>query len=685
MSAQVSRRRRDTQARAVAAGRFLPLLARRDNVSSVDLTPREAAERAREALQKPRVHVAIVGKPGSGRSLALDLLADSLVAAEGGHPVRVALGPSDDAAFVTLVDVARQVESAALLDLVRDPGTRFSTKVGEVVRTLSESKRPVLFEDPRFGTHASDLFGEAAAKVTRAFHQGLDRVVYAASLGDPIESRIRVRPGSSADEVLARDWPSDDLTTAARSLVACAADLSAYSPLELRLAVACVAVGVSPKDVSRRAWSIRELVACSLGHERFLGLRALLGALSLVRVPFRLVDVARLTGGSPSPAELDVLRACMLIERRDTFSVHQVIADQAVEWVDDRAKAHERIAEWHRGEFDGRTSATDLGMASRHEMECVHHLTEAGDTDGISRVRVFFSEQYDVLGKALSLAKRHDEAVRAYERALAFDPEDAYAHHYLAYNLDVQGVDARRVIEEYEVARALCAEHVWYHSRLITALVTIGRMKEAESAWAEAVRTLPEDAQTYDELHRNVAKLLVHRGELVFVRRVLEAIPRSVRHELEWYEGLEQRLVQLEEAKRDECVFPPVVRLKDRWDGPHLLRSQDDAEKVASWAPGRITGTDDDGAIRILTCRKDGEALEFFYRDFSADEVREASPAVRQGLTLPEGTFVETLVYTDGTERLLTWPRQSGELRDLKVEPPPDRYIRRALAAPRSR
>lgn len=651
-------------------------------VMVVAVTPDVAAEQARVALADGVRHLAVVGRPGSGRSLTLDLLADLLEPSP--PPVRLTLTRSDDAAFVGLVELARQTGDDSLLELVCSPKERWATKLAETVGVLGARPRTILFEDPRFEAEVDpDIFTLRAWELTTAIHDlASSRVVYAAGPWDPVGSKIHVRPGSSPQVVLdSNRWGSDRLQAAARTLLSAGSPrLERYSPLELRLAVACVAAGTQAKDLLERPWSADELVARSLAGTNAERLRAFVGTLAYCRVPFSLDAVEVLLGAALPTEEALFLQECLLLRTKEgLFLVHELVANHAQRWVDNRRDAHAKLATWHREEFQRKSADSDLGHAARHELEVVHHLTEAGDAVGILNASVYFSEQYDALGKALSIAKRYEDAISAYERALAHDDDDAYAHHYLAYNLDVPGIDAPRVLTEYRRARDLRPDHVWHHSRLITALVTVGRLSEAEECWALALQNLPAGKNTFDGLHRNVLKLLLHRGELDFAKRVLDSVPPAQRRDLEWYGPLEERLTLLEEAAHDHNVFPPVVRIPERWSGPHLLRNRDDREKITGWLPGRITRADDDGGLRLLLCRHEHGVDRYFYRELDAATVANMSPHVKQGFSLPEGTFVEVLTYAGAEEQLLTWPRHAGDLASLSIDPPPDRYIRRAF------
>lgn len=658
----------------------------------VELTPDAAAAKAAEELARGARRIAIVGRPGSGRSLALDRLSGSLATST---PVRVALSRADDAAFVGLVELARQVSSddPAVLDLVRDPKERWSTKLTETLRVLGQKERVILFEDPllgRLGDGSPSVFALRTQELTTAIGDiASANIVYAATLTDPISKKIHVRAGSNPHEVLAESqWSLEPLRTAAGKLLRLnSRALSRYSPLEVRLAVACVANGVGSDEIVARRWSADELLAGALSGVNSAGVRRIVGVLSYCRVPFELKHASQILEADVSTEEERLLEEALLIHVPHGFLVHEIVARHARTegWANEEPRAvHDRFARWHRANFEEKAQSVDLGRATRHEIEVVHHLTEAGNAKAVLDASVFFSEQYDVLGKVLSVAKRYDDAVRAYERALEYDDEDAYAHHYLAFNLDVPGLDAPRVYCEYARARQLQSEHVWYHSRLVTFLITVGRVLDAEDAWAEALGdlTIDESGAVYQELHRNVAALLLHRGELKFAAKVLKSVPRAAQATCDWYRPLEQRLQLLEEAATDRSVFPPAVRISERWDGPHLLRSNADRAKVAAWMPGRITSVDDE-SLRIRFCRRENGSERFFYREFDHARLTELSAHARHGLSLPEGTFVEFLTYTDGTEQILTWQRQASELAALAIHPAPDRYIRRAVTGSR--
>lgn len=466
-----------------------------------ELTPDAAAEEAGQQLAHGARRIAIVGRPGSGRSLALDRLAEKLDGAT--PPVRLALSRADDAAFVGIFDLARQLvnDDSSVIELVRDPRERWSKKLAETLRVLGQKQRTILFEDPVLGRVADgspSIFTLRAQELTTAVSEiASASIVYAAALTDPISKKIHVRAGSNPVDVLDQmRWSLPLLREAAHKLVDRAVDLSRYSPLELRLAVACVASGTPVADIVKRRWSPGELVSGALSNSGSSRLRRIVGFLAQCRVPFELALASEVLDEEVPAEELRLLEEALLIRLPQGFLVHEVVARHANAegWAGEYQHAvHGKLARWHRTKFDETTHGTDVGKAMRHEIEVVHHLTEAGDAVGVLGATVFFSEQYDALGKALSVLKRYDDAVKAYERALDYDDEDAYAHHYLAFNLDVPGRDAARVYSEFSRARDLQREHIWYHSRLISFLITVGRVLDAEDAWAQALGELSTD------------------------------------------------------------------------------------------------------------------------------------------------------------------------------------------------
>src|SRR5262249_25500038 len=143
----------------------------------------------------------------------------------------------------------------------------------------------------------------------------------------------------------------------------------------------------------------------------------------------------------------------------------------------------------------------------------------------------------------------------------------------------------------------------------------------ARDAWAEALVALQgSDRHAYvaNELHRPIAQLLLHRGQLEFAARVLADLsPRAA--ETDWARSLRALLEDMRDADANRLVFPPSIEEGERWKGPHLLREAEDAMEVASWAPGRITNTDETGyRLRIA----EGQGAKYRFQDISHEQMR---------------------------------------------------------------
>jgi tetratricopeptide (TPR) repeat protein len=645
---------------------------------------REAAEQVRSLLESGATRIGLVGPAGSGKSSALAVIAEEL-GRRGRRVMRVRMPRlGDDVAVIGLMEVTLESGSEPLLAHVRDPRIRWGVKLRESIDCVDQEDVTLLLDDPWFpGAPIASVFSVRAEQLSRELLSVRRAAVVVASRHMPelAQHTIRVRAGSDPHEVLARLRQLPMLRAAAEALARSnPTHLARYSPLELGLAALAVTNGASAGAVAQERWSPLALV--EKASERLSpDARALLGALALVRVPFGDDLLDRLGISNLSPDERVLVEQVFLIRREATLSLHDIIARNTTVDGPARNTAHRALAAWHHLRFEQLSGAREVRDAIRHELEEIHHLTEARDAKAVLSASIYFSDQYDALGKALSIGHQYAAAVDAYERALAHDPEDAYAHHYLAFNLDVQGLDANRALAEYSRARDLEPTHVWYQGRRINLLITIGRLKEARIAWGEALSQLApasDDVVIANELHRQVALLLLHRGQLDFARRVLGETPAAARTE-EWFRTLERHLHDMREAERQELLFPAGVPLDSRWEGPHLIRDPGDSGKLREWSPGRVTHGHADGGIRVLLGHRVAGQVRLSYRDFAASELRDVTHYARHGLTIPVGTFVELFVYQDGTEQLLSWPREPSTFPELF--PRPDRYIRRGLAS----
>lgn len=652
----------------------------------------KAAERALDLLDKDSRLVSIVGRDGSGKSSALQLIEAGL-GARGVRVFRAAFPRhGDDAAIVAMLDVGAQLESAPLLDALRDPNRRWADKqsrlVSELRKVADAGRAVILLDDPveRDAERVSDLFNERSATLTQGLRNvSRVQVVQTTRRRTGLED-VSLEAGSIPAEVLAPlKWTGSRREAAER--LGHIPRLGRYSPLELRLLVVLVGNGLDAGELGSARLEPRRIVERVFAERISTAARELLGTLALVRTPFDRSLLDRLHVAELESHERALIEEALLIhEAPDSLRLHDLVAREAVErgWLSDTSRALHELSSWHDARFAAAVLQHDTRTALRHEIEVIHQLTEAGDAAALLTRSIGFVEQLDALGKSLSLKGRFAEAVSVYERALAHDDNDAYAHHYLAFNLDVEARDKARSLNHYARAKQEEPTHVWYHGRRICFLITIGRLDEAMEAWSEACAQFDDDPLIQTELHRPVAQLLLHRGQLDSARRVLDEVPPQDRTTSDWYASLELLLTEQEEAEEHRFVFPFSVPRETRWSGPHLLRDARDIERVVTWVPGRISSQSDSG-LRVRIATREGSEVRFGYRELGLGELRSMT-RYPNDLSLPVGTFVELITLTGPsgktTEVLLTWPRENRWLPGVRpIRPNPDRYIRRAASA----
>jgi tetratricopeptide (TPR) repeat protein len=666
----------------------------------------------REALGAGTTILALKGQRSAGKSAAVAKLA-RLLAEEKKWPVIFISLPryGDDAAAVALLHAASQLKDSApqVLSEIQSPRRSWNEKLELVAETLAQRPGTILlFDNPRFDFPrgvAQTIFALEAYELTQKLLgvRGLRKVVTTASsapLADATEVILPTR--SVASEVLQPKRWNGLGPYAERLLKVGGTQWNEYSPFELRLAVALVAKGVDPSEILANGWHYRELVRRLLSSWAGQGqLKKVIGRLSLLREPFDEEFLIEVGAAQLDQQSAMILRQALLFNENGRWSLHDLLAREARDynWLtkQETIEAHRQAARYHQARFDKVRRTDDFPGALRQEMECVYHLIEAGDAETIfsEKFSIFFSEQYDALGKSLSLKERYAEAVRAYERALEHNSSDWYAHHYLAYNLDILAKEPQRAEEEYRKALERRSDQVWFHGRLICFLITTGRLMDAKKAWGTALaKLLPgesgERGWIYDELHRQVAWLLLHRGQLEFAERVLADVPSSVQETAPWYRSFTRFMRVLQEAEENKLVFPPSIPVEQRWNGPHLILDPADAARVEDWYPGRIVSVDARG-VHIRIAKRDPRTghERYGWRDLTNDQLHRLS-SYATSLKLPAGTFVELVVLRpmdrkkSTTQELIlshTGSRNEDFSLGPAIFPPPDRYILSAFTS----
>lgn len=664
----------------------------------------EAVQQLRDRIDGGERRLALHAAHGFGKTAVLAGLAAALT---GSRPVvRVGLPAADDAAQVALVQAAAQLLFARpdLLECVvppREPARMpWAARIEALRGALSSAgdQALILVDEPRFDPGSNpegQLFAGRAVEITQALMGAPGVVVLAGAWiprGVAQDAGVRLPLLPRSDDIVARR-----MNERARAH-------GPLPPVVVRILAALEIAGVDIRRISPPDLRADRLLSHELGR-LFLerpGMRGVVARLSVLRVPFSddLLDRAGLS--SLSEEERGIVRQ-LLSSAGDgryvvpaalsgAFRERSALGDPA--WIPDApaGDAHRFAAQHHRARFDAARAGGDVAVAVREELEEIHHLTEAGDATALLDRSLQFVEQYDALGKSLSQkalrAPRGQEeqlrrdAVRAYERAIEHERDDAYAHHYIAYNLDILATERERVGSEYVTAKDLDPGHPWYHSRHICFLITTSWMLPARSCWERAIAELagtgrPLDHAIHDALHRPVARLLLARSELGFAREVLEDVPETHRS-ASWWIALEQLRVCLEEDRDQRLVFPPTLPVAERWTGPHLALSGPGGEGIKDWKPGRVLGRDE--ALVTIDVARSPEQL-------STIEIELRAMAEEWGVSPGEvhpGAFVELVEYDDGTKKMNVWDRSSSSFHDIpnlpRLFPASDRYVRRAFA-----
>lgn len=676
----------------------------------------EALDELRARLHAGARRIAIRAPLGSGKTTVLRGLAASLASTR--RVVHVELPEGDDAALVAIVETAIQLgkRTPDLLSRVvsahepaRVPWASRLAAVEEALRSVGDDLL-ILLDGPRFqpsGGVEGELFAQRAVDVTRALLDVSRGAVVLAGAWIPegIADAARFSLPLVRDADVARVHDSTGMLSGVpRPYLP--------SPVAHQLGAALASAGAPQTREARLPPLVKELGRLL---DNSLDTRRVLVRLAAIRVAFSddLLDRAGYSALPPVSQRLvaDLLEDLGGGSRRapDALAreIRQLVQAGDPAWRTDEpaTESHRFAAEYHRGRFEKARARGDVATAVRDELEEIHHLTEAGDAEALLGRSLQFVEQYDALGKSLSQRALHTprdkgeqaerlrrDAVRAYDRAIAHEPRDAYAHHYVAYNLDILGVEPERVEREYVLARDIHPEHPWYHGRYICFLITTAWMAEARAAWNRALDDLAGAAGSpqqvlCERLHAQIAVHLLARGELDFAADVLEDVPHDLR-DLPWWRALEHLRACLEEDRDEELVFPPALAMEERWLGPHLLADQDLAH-VREWHPGRVIGRDARGVVlRVARRRPDLSAgtpasrADLWTATLDVSELRETWNAPIQSLAA--GTFVELIEYEGGTKVLKTWDRRSSDFDAVpglpKLFPYPDRYVRRAFA-----
>lgn len=588
------------------------------------------------------------GRLSAGKSSCLAEVAERIRAADP-DAIPVLLSPPTrqlDTGPAALVDFG--VGLSPYLDLAgglqgwAESHEPWSERVSDARSWLAqhESNLVLLCDDPTFWSGSSSeetgFFASRADDATRLLlEQARCRRVIAGRMPKTLTSDCVVELTPDAPD---REWLLDEgywgeLAEAARALEETGTPLEHLTALELRLCVALAAL-VSAADAAsvindpRRnrliAAPVWEVVA-----QRFEKLKRAWLRLSFVRRPFQSELLGALRLDELNRRDNSIVRRCLVFGEEAEYRLHEVIRAPARRWLRDQPNSSRRQLERHASSNLARYYIDHFAeMASSHDaaavpeaMEAFHFVTLTGEPELRDQVSPYFAEQLDALGWHLSYVNRQfDDAAAAFRGALAWDPEDDYAHHYLAFNLDRQGKSADDVEKHYALAVRINPDNSWWHARYIAFLVYRSRIADARSRWDEAQMALgvserSADRFLFEGLHLWVAEALLDRAELGFAREVLDEVPAWARSPdvLAAYPTLRRRLDALTQAAGIGALVP-AHRLRSRWweEGPELLQDHigeaSDFYRV-QWLAARVDAVDQEG-VHLRVAQMEGAQSE---------------------------------------------------------------------------
>lgn len=304
---------------------------------------------------------------------------------------------------------------------------------------------------------------------------------------------------------------------------------------------------------------------------------------------------------APEPESIEgvVLRDCLLSHRLDGFQLHPALRSNAPGPGAVDVDTHRRLFE----RFEGA-----VGYVNR--LETVHHGLRAAPDGEVPPVHVLFVEQLDAYGRWLSHVKGDTAAAaRVFRRSLDVVPDRAYPQHYLAYNLDVRGEEPHTVEANYRAAVTAQPENAWWHSRLISFLLTRRRIDEARTRFHHALDELktPERANEpflYRNLHRWIARDALFFGDLELCAEIIRDVPENLVPTIDTLPQVIRRLAARREARAYGAVAP-LGRLGEAWwrRGPQKLPSEvPEIGTLAEWLTARIEDIDGD-EVALLGAR----------------------------------------------------------------------------------
>jgi hypothetical protein len=630
----------------------------------------------------------VLGEPTAGKSAVLEELHDHFVRDGTIRPILVTPPPrAYDSAHAALIDLAEGLDltSKALADL-QDPKASWSSKLKRVRAGLAREGRFVLLlDDPDAWSPNETYF---TTFVQDVWSLVFDSIGIPTVTAGPTPFRVRghhaihLDPASSPDDVL--DAMDATALSTAKDRVAYrfGKSLTSISPLQIRMLVAIAALSEPTLDrIDATAFEHRAAlveVLASLVDAQSPLLRDLWLHLAAVREPFNAELLGLLGLHQLSPRDSAIATKCLLFPRRGGLLLHESLRAITRQLDHDRIAVHTPLAKYYRHRFTDPEAGTNVRL--RDSIEAFHHASNAGIFE-LDTYRPFFVDQLNILGYHLSVDE-HDlaKAADVFQVALSWDPCNAYAAHYRAFNLDRQAgtpgatVDPQEVERLYRLAIDEQPQHAWFRSRLINFLIAQSRINDAWSAWLDANEAFGPDPpeSVFFGLHLHVARNLLYRGELRHTQTLLRALPPEVAHDAR-FRAIQQRLWALREAQEHGSYVPAMYLKPDWWRHPNRLRNTG----LTRWLAAKVASVSSEAVELDVADITPGVGPDYGYLELPMETLASWWKEPGDPSSLEPGDFLEIGFY--GEEAVaLRHPRVRWEDLTLPDEDP-DRYLRAAV------
>lgn len=652
------------------------------------------ADRVEAALQRHR-RAWVVGAPATGRSALAQLLAQRL--ADGAVLVDLLEEEETDAAIAGLLSAAGHLADDQDRRRVMRDWPSILAGISEIARGFGDGrtfivKVPESWVRPSSGRNPwLHLARERARGLLNGLAKSDASVVWITprsvkphELGledEESEAIVLPRPENARALLRAPWWGK--LADAARRLEQALPDSIDPSPVNLRLGVGITALGTPAAEVAGvlgSAGCLAELVTRLLGALRQpekASLRDAIARFLLARRPVGRDHVESVTAARPE----DLPFLCNVIgyggtEVRVSTPVRAQLRQRLGRPdVESEEQAHRALAE-HFETLDGAADVADTRCAATDAwVQKMHHRAHTGDA-ALDPAVLPARELYWERGRYLSIDRKDfDSAARVYEACVARFPDDAYAWHYLGFNLERAGRARRQAGDAYRHAVELDPTNPWWNGRLIQFFIRQGKPLEADRIWDQCIDNVdPEGARVAESawlaehFHRNVIKAWLSAGDVARAFRTMRLIPEAVLAEsAELLELQEEVLDAVEADAIGESVYARAVPVAKRWGTkPRYLTETLDGAVLVRWYPGRVVDASP-RCVRLVYAERD--SATHGYRALVAELDSESWNAFRLGAPERASGFVELGVYASGaeTKRHVVYAEQD----DAPAPPPP--------------